>query len=85
MQHVVSVESSPFLLIVHVLICDFAIYITIHFIFNMDWMANTEIVLDPNTIYKMVVLYLFTLMTPLITSTRVIMRTEQSTECFVPL
>ena len=28
-------------------------------------MANTEIVLDPNNIYKMVVVYLFTLMTPL--------------------
>ena len=66
MQHVVSVESSPFLLIVHVLICDFAIYnVTIHFIFNTDWMANTEIVLDPNNIYKMVVVYLFTLMTTL--------------------
>ena len=45
-------------------------------------MANIEIVLDPNNIYKMVVVYLFT-PGDSFTSMRVIMGTEQPTECFV--
>ena len=33
--------------------------------YNTDWMANTEIVFDPNKSYKEVVVYLFTVVTHL--------------------
>ena len=71
---------------VHVLICDFAVYnytfyifkIRIDFIFNTYWMANTEIVLDPNNSYKEVVVYFF-YHGDSFTSFRVTMRIEQLT------
>ena len=76
-QHVVFVESSSLLLpstCNNMCFC----YITIHFTFNTDWMANTEIVLDPNNSYKEVVVYFF-YHGDSFTSTRVTMRIEQPT------
>ena len=82
MQHVVFVQLSSLLLPSTCISMCFC-YITIHFTFNTDWMANTEIVLDPNNSYKEVVVYFYH--GDSFTSSRVTMRIEQPTKCFVPL